>query len=204
MLLIGLLGRAGSGKDTVAAFVRETIDAATFAFATSLKQEASRAFGVDPRLFDERAIKEVPLQQLALTRCTMPEFVDFASELARFDSLKPRTIMQAYGDFRRQQHPGYFLRPAYFAWSDAQTAGRAALVITDVRYPNEAEWVKTHGGLLWRVERTGLAPVNSHSSEWSLRDYPVDATIRNFGSLDDLRRTVVDLLGLAMDREAQS
>ena len=203
MLLIGLMGRAGAGKDTVADIVCETIDANRFAFATLLKQEAAAAFRVDPRLFERRDVKELPIRQLALSRCTDPAFVAFAGhELGMLGPLKPRTIMQVWGDYRRSQDADYFVRPAWQAIVEAANANRRALVFTDVRFANEAAKITQRDGVLWRIERAGLPPVSSHLSEWSIRDLQADAVIRNDGSMDDLRRVVVDLLGVTLDREA--
>lgn len=205
MLLIGLMGRAGAGKDTVADLICETTNAGRFAFATRLKEEAAAAFRIDPRIFDRRDVKELPIRQLALSRCTDPAFVAFAGrELGMLGPLKPRTIMQTWGDWRRGQDDGYFVRPAWQAIVEAENANRRALVFTDVRFANEAERVTRSDGVLWRIERSGLPPVNSHASEWSIQELRADAVIRNDGSLDELRRAVVDLLGVTLEREARA
>lgn len=199
------MGRAGAGKDATADIITSNVDAARFAFATRLKQEAAAAFRVDERLFYRRDNKELPIRQLALARCTEPAFVAYAgSELGMLGPLKPRTIMQTWGDWRKAQNPDYFIPPAAYTRRMAMSAGHAAMVVTDVRYRNEAQWVADHGGVLWRIERDGLPPVNSHSSEWSIRELRADAVIRNDGSLDELRRAVVDLLGVTLAREARA
>lgn len=205
MLIVGLTGRAGAGKDTAADILCEQFDAARFAFADRLKAEAAAAFRVDARLFSRRDLKEAPIRQLALSRCTEPAFVAFAGrELGMLGPLKPRTIMQVWGDWRRGQDRDYFVRPAYEARRYALATGRAVMVVTDVRFANEAQWVADHGGVLWKIERAGLPPVNSHQSEWSIRELRADAVIRNDGSLDELRRAVVDLLGVTLAREARA
>lgn len=205
MLVIGLMGRAGSGKDSVADIVCETVNAARFAFATLLKKEAAAAFRVDARLFDNRQLKETPIRQLALARCAEPAFVAFAGrELGLLGPLKPRTIMQVWGDWRRSQDRDYFIPPAAYTRRMAMAGGHVAMVVTDVRFANEAQWVADHGGVLWKIERAGLPPVNSHQSEWSIRELRADAVVRNDGSLDELRRCVVDLLGVTLAKEART
>lgn len=205
MLVIGLMGRAGAGKDTVADIFCEQIDAARFAFADRLKAEAAAIFRVDVRLFNRRDVKDLPIRQLALARCTDEAFVAYAGrELGLLGPLKPRTIMQVYGDFRRGQDLDYFVRPAALARLQAMNANRQAMVVTDVRFANEAKWVAQRGGVLWKIERAGLPPVGSHESEWSIRDLQADAVIRNDGTIDDLRRAVVDLLGVTLDREERA
>jgi len=205
MLVIGLMGRAGAGKDTVADMICETVDAARFAFATALKQEAAKAYRIDPRIFERREVKELPIRQLALERCVDQAFVAFAGrELGMLGPLTPRTIMQTWGDYRRSQSADYFIGAADVARLVADNARRRVLVATDVRFANEAQWIAKCNSVLWRVERSGLPPVNSHFSEYALRDLHADAAIRNDGSLDELRRCVVDLLGVTLAREARA
>jgi hypothetical protein len=69
-------------------------------------------------------------------------------------------------------------------------------VITDVRFPNEAEAVRERGGVLWRISRVGVGPANSHASEISLDDYSFDKVVENNGSLEDYRQEVVDTYNL--------
>lgn len=63
-------------------------------------------------------------------------------------------------------------------------------VFPQIRYPNEAQAVKTAGGVNLLVERPGVEPVNSHSSEMSLDEIDWDYVIVNDGTLDDLRLKV--------------
>ena len=68
--------------------------------------------------------------------------------------------------------------------------GKEVLVITDVRYPNEAELVKKAGGIMIRVEReTGLE--DAHSSENLLDNFEgFDYRLNNNGTLFDLGEKV--------------
>lgn len=202
MRIIGLTGRAGAGKDTVADIIQSVAIGQRFAFADLLRFEAAEAWGIDPRLFQRRDLRETPLEQLALRRCTDPAFVHFAWELSTFGPLKPRTVMQRWGDFRRAADEHYFLSSAVSMLGLAHERGADALLATDVRYPNEARWITLRGGVLWRVHRPGLAPIGSHSSEVALADITPDATIVNDGALDELRRRVVDLVGLQLGTDA--
>ena len=59
-------------------------------------------------------------------------------------------------------------------------------IITDVRFPNEANIIKEKGGIMVRVKRpTDIA--EGHSSETALDDYKeFDYILENDGSLEDL------------------
>lgn len=51
--------------------------------------------------------------------------------------------------------------------------GSPVVVVPDVRFPNEAQWIKSNGGVLVRINRTsGLRPAeDAHESETALDNY---------------------------------
>jgi hypothetical protein len=67
-------------------------------------------------------------------------------------------------------------------------------IITDTRFPNEADAVKKSGGTLIRVDRPGITPVNAHPSETGLDNYQFDEYITNDGDLKKLTETVNEIL----------
>ena len=68
------------------------------------------------------------------------------------------------------------------------------IVVTDCRWPNEAEVIKNMGGLMWRVERVGNGPANSHPGEVALDNFPFDLILHNDGTLSDLELKVGNAL----------
>lgn len=78
------------------------------------------------------------------------------------------------------------------------------IVITDLRFKNEAEWVRTNGGYVIRVNRPDAEPtpetLASHVSETDLDDWPhFDAIINNDFDLVGLKEKI-DILIQAIDR----
>ena len=67
-------------------------------------------------------------------------------------------------------------------------------IITDTRFPNEAEAIKKAGGIVIRVNRPGVQPINPHPSETSLDDWGFDAVINNDGDVADIVHKVGLLL----------
>lgn len=61
------------------------------------------------------------------------------------------------------------------------------VVITDVRFENEADAITGRGGEIWRITRDGVGPANEHISETGLDQYPFDRVISNNGSLESFR-----------------
>jgi hypothetical protein len=67
-------------------------------------------------------------------------------------------------------------------------------IITDTRFPNEAQAIKDKGGLVIKVDRPGVGPVNGHPSEDALKDYNFDYVIHNDGSINDLDNKVIEFI----------
>jgi len=68
----------------------------------------------------------------------------------------------------------------------------ARLVISDLRFENEAMAVKARGGCVIKVERPGIGPINNHASEQI--DFNVDFTVQNDRTPKDAYLDVVKFL----------
>lgn len=66
------------------------------------------------------------------------------------------------------------------------------VVVSDVRYINEVHAIHKAGGLVLRINRPGVGPVNGHVSE-ALPEHSslYDGYMHNDGTLDELRRKVL-------------
>lgn len=67
-------------------------------------------------------------------------------------------------------------------------------IITDVRFPNEAKAIKDRGGIIIRVDRPFVKPINSHASETALDNWNFDYKIGNVSDLKSLAFTVENIL----------
>lgn len=84
-------------------------------------------------------------------------------------------------------------------WIDAALTGLpedAKVVVTDVRFPNEAEAIIERGGTLLRIERAGVGPATAedgtvHKSETSLDDWPFVYRANNDGTLEDWEELIL-------------
>lgn len=63
----------------------------------------------------------------------------------------------------------------------------AVLVVSDLRFPNEAKAIREAGGITIRVDRDSAI---TNGSDVYLNDWQFDHVIDNNGTLDDLRRSV--------------
>lgn len=64
------------------------------------------------------------------------------------------------------------------------------VIIKDVRFENEASFIRSHNGCIWHVKRDNAIKVISHTSESGIEIKTADTVIHNNGSLEDLRRVV--------------
>lgn len=173
MILIGISGFAGVGKDTVGQILAES-GFRRFAFADALRDEVAAALGAAdypmPTLLSRLAVEAF---------CTAP----VEEVYAKPTTIRMRALLQEWGtEYRRAQAPNY--------WSKivaASMAGVERACITDVRYADEAEFVRAHGGVVWRVNRPGYGP-SAHASE--RLNFAADYAIDNSGDMDQLRREV--------------
>lgn len=198
--ITGLTGKKGAGKDTLAKFLREKHGYLRMAFADKLYQEVADAFKVTLAFLEKRETKELPLPELALEHCWDAEFVEVALELAKSgdnplhlmsveDAMKaplsPRMVMQLWGtDYRRVHHGDGYWRDHIESIIRALPEG-ARVVITDVRFPDEAKLVEELGGVVVRVLRPTLEKAahaestGGHSSERAMDDYKVYKSVLN-------------------------
>jgi hypothetical protein len=84
-------------------------------------------------------------------------------------------------------------------WIDA-TLGQADhqnLVVADCRFPNEAQAIVDRGGIIIRIEKDGLGPVNDHPSETAMDGYNWDWIIWNDWSIDSLHQQIRDIVDIS-------
>jgi hypothetical protein len=69
------------------------------------------------------------------------------------------------------------------------------IVITDVRFQNEAEEIKKiENSQIWRINRPGVGPVNDHVSETDMDLWDWDAVITNDKDMEHLSNQIKSLL----------
>lgn len=198
--LIGLTGANGAGKDTVAAMLAAELHKhghapAVIAFADALYAEVSAAFNINVQTLRERSTKETPIDALSMADCNDPCFTatlaDDELPTAAWMLLprSPRQILQWWGtEYRRTQQAEYWVQRLLANVQALRDAGRSHIIITDVRFADEAQAIRSQGAQIWRVHRPNLMPpAKGHVSEVTGEEFAPESTILNCGSLDALR-----------------
>ncbi|WP_198537188.1 MULTISPECIES: deoxynucleotide monophosphate kinase [Pseudomonas] len=64
------------------------------------------------------------------------------------------------------------------------------IIIKDIRFENEAEYLRSHNGRIWHIIRPDAEKVRSHSSEFGIKIKDGDLVIKNSGTLEELEQQV--------------
>jgi dephospho-CoA kinase len=176
-MIIGLSGYAQSGKDTLAKVLVEEHGYIRVAFADKIREF----------LYEMNPLTEV----IGFEPIYLKERVDRDGwEKAKQNPHIRRILQNAGVAARKTFGANHWVLEAYKTMDLDKN-----YVVTDVRFLNEAEWVNTFSGQIWRVERPNVTAVNLHVSESELDGYVFDSVILNDGTLEDLKDKVASALG---------
>lgn len=171
-MIIGLSGYAQSGKDTVANILVEKHGYKRVAFADPIK---NLLYETDPLISKGYGTSVINYR--------LQDIVDsYGWDKAKVDYPEIRRLLQDLGIGARKIFGDLFW--IYESLSDV--APQDKVVVSDVRFENEAEWIQTFKGQIWRIKRLGNTAVNEHVSETELDGYKVDQIFVNNGSVEDL------------------
>lgn len=190
MRIIGLAGKAGAGKDYTYEHIKKeyACKVARLAFADGVRHEIEDVLspGTTVNSFrDAWEGKKLP----AMWRKPYPDEI--------------RSLLQWWGtEYRREQDPDYWVKKGVERLGEFDAIGIDLVVVTDVRFENEAKAIRALGGIVVevvaldsiRAERLGGSLPPDHASE--VIDFEVDFhIISNDGLL--IPRQVTHYLSLA-------
>lgn len=181
--LIGLIGKKRAGKDSVAATLVGEFGFVRYAFADPLK---ATMLALDPYLAEWEGH---PVRLSTLIE-------EHGWERVKDEYPEARRLLQAHGvAIRDHVDVDVWLR-ATMRRVEAETR---PVVVTDVRFPNEADAIEAAGGVLVRIHRAAVTSSDTHPSETALDGRRCTFHIDNGGSLADLRAASVELAGHVLE-----
>ncbi len=180
-MIIGVVGYIGSGKGTVGDILVRDHGYRRFAFADALKDAVATIF-LWPRGL---------LEGDSNASRTFRETVDpWWSHKFGYE-VTPRLILQKMGT-EACRHG--IADNIWIAALEKRIHGYENVVITDVRFPNEIDFIRSAGGVIVRVRR-GEDPTEEqlakmHISETAWKGQAVDYTLINDSTMENLKDNV--------------
>jgi ABC-type oligopeptide transport system ATPase subunit len=214
-MIIGINGYSGSGKDTIGTIIQYlnctnlgnvSIEDAVkdysdhewwlqdqsgwevMKFAGKLKDIASHLTGIDREKFEDQEFKKTVLGTEWWTTCD--------------EGLQPMTVrdlLQKLGTecMRTGLHTNTWVNALFADYKPDDDGYYPNWVVTDTRFENEAKAIKDKKGIIIRVDRPGVTPINAHPSETGLDHWKFDYKIVNNSDLFDLKQSVKNILNHA-------
>ncbi len=168
-MIIGLSSKIGAGKDTVAHLIG---NGEVRKFADNIKKICAIISGLPLGDMYTQDGKNIYIEQFDMTVGTMQQKI--GTEV-----------------FRNSFDQNVWVKSLFSKYTPDQL-----WIITDVRFPNEADYIKSLDGILIRIEgdpagiRANSTRDLNHPSETSLDDYKFDHVIYNDGTLEELKAKV--------------
>jgi len=176
-MLVGVCGKAGSGKDTVGDYLVKNYNFKKIALADPIKRLVKDVFVLEDNTVYNRDLREKPLPQ--------------------WGGWSVRELLQFIGTelFRHNIDDAVWVKSLWFRIKNDDGHN---YVVTDVRFPNEINYLAESGGsdfVSIKVDRDGKdgsVGLSSHESE----AYDLDAQyeLENNGTYEDLYNKIDDVM----------
>ena len=203
-MIIGLCGLIGSGKGTVTKYLMEQHEFIGVSFAEALKDATACIFGWDREMLEG---------DTAESRADRELKDEWWSDRLGWE-VSPRKMLQFFGtEVMRDNLDSYIWAHAtekrmldttnYFF---EMTGQKPHFVISDVRFPNEIAMIRRNGGKIWHIQRGplpewfGTNDSSIHESERAWNNEPMDATLYNDGTIEQLCGTAEVILDNYMNQ----
>lgn len=205
-MIIGLSGKARSGKDTMAAILIKNFNFERFSFADTLKNEVSKCFDIELKYFHDDNLKdseynfEIKQQNIEKLYSSFEQSLetifpeDKKDKVFSFVGKKtktPRELLQVIGtDLARNcLDDEIWIKLGKKRLKNVKADN---IIITDCRFENERKAIKDMGGNLGLVKREGLSSSSSHISENQFgNDADYDYIFLNNGTLGAFESEVI-------------
>lgn len=197
MKIIGLTGQARAGKDTVARYIKQycadkALICATYAFADPIYDMIQALLGAKSSDFPHG-------RNVGLYSPDRPSVYADKEKVIPGLGVSIRTLAETLGtEWGRQVIGPNIWTDMAHRWLEYRVKGLVdVMIFTDIRYQNEADFVKKEGGKIIEVSvpqdqpaskpRQCVGGVDGHSSKNGIAPAQCDAFIVNRSTLDALR-----------------
>lgn len=168
-IIIALHGFPRSGKDVICSYILSKLPLLRYGPSVQVKKATAVMFDIpEEYLYDDK----------------------MKDEYNYFWELSYRQMAQLVGNecSRKIFGPDFWMKHVDKFLQDRLPEDKQGIILADVRYPNEAEWVKSNNGILIYVTRKNrpIASNESHEAEKGLDPKLADIIIENDGTFEEL------------------
>jgi hypothetical protein len=179
-IIIGFTGKKRSGKDSVSKVIQELHPdhVSVYSFADPLKKAVCNLFSI--QITEEN--KESPLPF--------------------WDNVSPRYLLQRTGDKVKELFPDIFIRSMYSNIQNEMNKIQKQekehiILITDIRFNNEAEFVHSLGGFIIEINAdkrlSNTTDDDTHCSEKGIDQDHIDCVVYNNESFEYTKKEIIEM-----------
>ena len=163
---IGFVGRKRSGKDTCASYLVDNYEFKNYSFASPLKEACKHIY------------------------CLQDEDMELGKDkLIEHWNMTPRDMLKLVGtEFFRNKDKDHWIKNMNIRISKENNVS-----VSDVRFQNEASFLKEKGFILVHILRNNMEEDN-HESEVSSDSIKCDYNIQNNGTIEELYSCIDSIL----------
>lgn len=175
--IIGFAGPKGGGKSVGTEILTNILVAenelvAVAAFADAVKAAVAQAFCWDVADLEKQTFKESIDPVLGIT---------------------PRQALKIFGQGMKAANPDIWIRVMENTLSSAR---HSIAIISDVRFENEADWIRSRGGVIFHIDSVDVARVVGDETEAGIAPKDRDQVVINDGqSIEDYAKSILKALG---------
>ena len=192
--LIGIHGKAGTGKDTVATFLNKNyIGHYIQSFADPLKEACSLAFGIPIDNFYDPELKETVHPTWETTPRKILQFMGTEVFRSKLQDLIGSSASENFWIKRAHLR----LTNQFLDKDEGLYVAGDTVIFPDVRFQNEYDWIINSGGIVIHLTRPGFdgnIGIQNHASEAGINLWKTESTyeIINNTSIQMLYNKIVD------------
>lgn len=177
-IIIGFTGKKRSGKDSVSKVIQELHPdhVSVYSFADPLKKAVCNLFSI--QITEENKESPLPL----------------------WDNVSPRYLLQHTGDKVKELFPDLFIRSMHSNIQNEinkKQGNEHIILITDIRFNNEAEFVHSLGGFIIEINSdkrlNSSTTTDTHCSEKGIDQKHIDCVVYNNESFEYTKKEIIEM-----------
>lgn len=179
MRLIGIVGKKGVGKDTMADYLCQKYGYQKRAFADPLKKICQILFELEVEQLHDPLLKETIDDRW---------------------NLSPRQMFQRIGTDLFRNHYDRNIWLEHFTQWYYKHREKYPIVCNDVRFQNECDLIHQLGGIVVKIEKSSEHSIDLHESE-SVDISPIDFEIKNEGTIPEFYEKISEWIKNDLENE---